>query len=145
MTRLAVGLAAVALLLGALLAVLRGPGVVLLGVAVLGLLYSLPGVQLSARGVGETGGCKQLRRTAVLGTVWLQAGHVDFGVVLICLPASSWAAAILITNVVPDIEADRCADKRTLVAGRARLQQSIELTLAIHAFGCVLLIVAILV
>jgi len=52
MLHLAVGLAGTALVLGALLAVLRGPGVILLGCAglALGLLYSLPGVQLSARG-----------------------------------------------------------------------------------------------
>jgi 1,4-dihydroxy-2-naphthoate polyprenyltransferase len=205
MTRLASGLAAAALLLGALLAMSRGPGVVLLGVLGLGLglLYSLPGAQLSARGVGETAVAISFGVLPVLGTVWLQAGRVDSGAVLICLPVSTWAAAILIINEVPDIEADRRADKRTLVvrwgaggarwiywgltllalsaaglaialhalplwygvaalgiaglglwaacgistegAGRARLKQSIELTLAIHALGCVLLIVAILV
>jgi len=49
MTRLALGLAVIALLLGVLLAVLRGPGVIWLGCVGLGLglLYSLPGVQLS--------------------------------------------------------------------------------------------------
>jgi len=205
MTRLALALAAVALVLGALLAMSRGPGVVLLGVMGLGLglLYSLPGVQLSARGVGETAVAISFGVLPVLGTVWLQAGRVDFGAVLICLPVSAWAAAILIINEVPDIVADRRAEKRTLVvrwgaggarwiywgltllalsasglaiarhalplwygvaalgiaglglwaacgistegAGRARLKQSIELTLAIHALGCVLLIVAILV
>jgi len=139
----------------------------------------------------------------VLGTVWLQAGRLDSGAILICLPVSTWAAAILIINEVPDIEADRRAGKRTLVvrwgaggarwiywgltllalsasglaialhalplwygiaalgiaglglwvacgisaegAGRARLKRGIELTLAIHALGCVLLIVAIFV
>jgi 1,4-dihydroxy-2-naphthoate octaprenyltransferase len=205
MTRLALGLAAVALVLGALLAMSRGPGVVLLGVMGLGLglLYSLPGVQLSARGVGETAVAVSFGALPLLGTVWLQAGRVDFGAVLICLPVSAWAAAILIINEVPDIVADRRAEKRTLVvrwgaggarwiywgltllalsasglaiarhalplcygvaalgiaglglwaacgistegAGRARLKQSIELTLAVHALGCVLLIVAILV
>jgi 1,4-dihydroxy-2-naphthoate polyprenyltransferase len=138
-----------------------------------------------------------------MGTVWLLAGRVDAGAVLICLPVSTWAAAILIINEVPDIEADRRAGKRTLVVrwgpagarwiywaltllalsasviaiafhalalwygvaalgiaglglraacgistesrARARLKQSIQLTLAIHAIGCVLLIVSILV
>src|SRR6202142_1356053 len=98
MTRLAIGLAAAALLLGALLAVSRGPGVVLLGVMGLGLglLYSLPGVQLSARGVGETAVAISFGVLPVLGTVWLQAGRVDSGAILICLPVSLWAAAILI-------------------------------------------------
>jgi 1,4-dihydroxy-2-naphthoate octaprenyltransferase len=52
MTHLALGLCAAALLLGAALAVLRGPGVILLGLAglALGFLYSFPrGAALRAR------------------------------------------------------------------------------------------------
>jgi 1,4-dihydroxy-2-naphthoate polyprenyltransferase len=205
MTRLALGLAVAALFLGALLAALRGPGVILLGLMglALGLLYSLPGAQLSARGIGETAVAISFGVLPVLGSVWLQAGHIDVGAVLLCLPVSAWAAAILIINEVPDIEADRRAQKRTLVvrwgaggarwiywlltlaalaasgaaiavhalplwygiaalaaaglglwaacgisterSGRARLKRCIELTLAIHALGCVSLIVAILI
>ena len=138
----------------------------------------------------------------VLGSIWLQTGFVDLGAVLLCLPVSAWAAAILIINEVPDIDADRRARKRTLVVrfgvggarwiycglvllalaasaaaiadralppwyalpavvfaalglhsargisadgtGRPRLKRSIELTLAVHALGCVTLIAAIL-
>jgi len=36
--------------------------------------------------------------------VWLQTGFVDSTAVLLCLPVSAWAAAILIINEVPDIE-----------------------------------------
>ena len=101
----------------ALLAVLRGPGVIWLGCAGLGLglLYSLPGVQLSARGLGEATVAIGFGALPVLGSVWLQTGSVDLGAVLLCLPVSAWAAAILIINEVPDIEADRRAQKRTLV------------------------------
>jgi 1,4-dihydroxy-2-naphthoate octaprenyltransferase len=126
MTRLALGLAAAALSLGTLLAVLRGPGVILLGIAGLGLglLYSLPGAQLSARGIGEAAVAIGFGALPVLGTVWLQTGFIDSGAVFICVPVSAWAAAILIINEVPDIEADRRANKRTLVvrwgAGGAR-------------------------
>jgi 1,4-dihydroxy-2-naphthoate octaprenyltransferase len=204
MSRLALGLAAAALLLGLLLAVLRGPGVILLGMAGLGLglLYSLPGAQLSARGVGETAVAIAFGALPVLGAVWLQTGVVDFGAALICVPVGAWAAAILIINEVPDMEADRSARKFTLVvrcgvhgarwiywgltalalaascaailqhalplwyslaalalaslglkaalgiatgpAARPRLKQSIELTLAIHALGCIAIISAIL-
>src|ERR1700733_8395038 len=117
MTRLALGLCAVALFIGALLAVLRGPGVILLGVIglALGLLYSLPGAQLSARGIGEAAVAISFGVLPVLGSVWLQAGTIDWGALLVCLPVSAWAAAILIINEVPDIEADRRAQKRTLV------------------------------
>jgi len=117
MSRLAIGLAGGALAIGVLLAVLRGPGVIWLGCAGLGLgfLYSLPGVQLSARGLGELTVAIGFGALPVLGSVWLQAGSVDLGAILLCLPLSAWAAAILIVNEVPDIEADRRAQKRTLV------------------------------
>jgi 1,4-dihydroxy-2-naphthoate octaprenyltransferase len=204
MTRLAVGLAAAALTLGTLLAVLRGPGVVLLGCVGLGLglLYSLPGAQLSARGIGEAAVALSFGALPVLGSVWLQTGRIDVGAVLICIPVSAWAAAILIINEVPDIEPDRRAHKHTLVvrwgaggarwiywgltvialsasgaaimlhalplwygaaalavaslglwaacgisierSGRPRLKQGIQLTLAIHALGCVAIILAVL-
>ena len=117
MTRLALGLAVAALLLGGWLAILRGPGVILLGAAGLGLglLYSLPGVQLSARGMGEAAVAIGFGVLPVLGAVWLQAGFIDSGAVLISLPLSAWAAALLVVNEVPDIEADRRAGKLTLV------------------------------
>lgn len=117
MTRLALGLCAVALLLGAVLAYIRGPGIILLGAAGLGLglLYSLPGPQLSARGVGEAAVALGLGVLPVLGAVWLQTGLVDWGAVLICIPVSCWVAAILVINEVPDVQADRRAGKRTLV------------------------------
>jgi 1,4-dihydroxy-2-naphthoate octaprenyltransferase len=117
MTQLALGLWAVALLIGAVLAYVRGPGVILLGAAglVLGLLYSLPGPQLSARGAGEAAVALGLGVLPVLGSVWLQTGWVDSGALLICVPVSCWVTAILIINEVPDVEADRRALKRTLV------------------------------
>jgi 1,4-dihydroxy-2-naphthoate octaprenyltransferase len=204
MTRIAAGFAVAALAIGVVLGVLRGPGVVVLGLIglTLGLLYSLPGVQLSARGVGETAVAVGLGALPVLGAVWLQAGAVDLGAVLVSVPVSAWVAAILVINEVPDAEADRRAGKRTLVVrwgaagaqriywfltvlalaasvaaiafralprwyaapalmlaafgvwaargisvradGRTALTRSIQLTLAIHTFGGVALVAAIL-
>lgn len=117
MTHLALGLGASALVLGALLALLRGNGVILFGVAGLGLglLYSLPGVQFSARGIGEAAVAVGFGVLPVLGAAWLQTGKIDSGAVLLCLPVSAWAAAILIVNEVPDVESDRRVHKRTLV------------------------------
>lgn len=117
MTLLAIGLLVAALAVGSVLAAVRGPGVVLLGVAGLGLglLYSLPGAQLSARGVGEAAVALGLGVLPVLGSVWLQTGVIDYGAVILCIPVSCWVAAILIINEVPDVEADRRARKRTLV------------------------------
>jgi 1,4-dihydroxy-2-naphthoate polyprenyltransferase len=97
--------------------VMRGAGVIGLGLAglVLGLLYSLPGVQLSARGIGEAAVAVGLGVLPVLGAVWLQADRVDLGAVLISIPVSAWVAAILLINEVPDAGADRRAGKHTLV------------------------------
>ena len=117
MSLLALGLCVAALLVGAALAFLRGPGVMLLGLGglSLGLLYSLPGAQLSARGIGELAVAIGLGILPVLGAAWLQTGFVDVGTLLLCVPVSCWVAGILIINEVPDVEADRAADKRTLV------------------------------
>jgi 1,4-dihydroxy-2-naphthoate octaprenyltransferase len=117
MTRIALGFALAALAIGVVLTILRGAAVIGLGLAglVLGLLYSLPGVQLSARGIGEAAVAVGLGVLPVLGAVWLQAGEVDVGAVLISVPVSAWVAAILLINEVPDVEADRRAGKRTLV------------------------------
>ncbi|HUE12049.1 MAG TPA: prenyltransferase [Steroidobacteraceae bacterium] len=205
MTHLAIALCGTALLIGVLLAALRGPGIILLGATglALGILYSLPGAQLSARGFGEAAVAAGLGILPVLGAEWLQTGFVDSGAILLCVPVSCWVAAILIVNEVPDAEADRRAQKHTLVvrsgargarviyrsltllalvasgaaiarhvlpvwyaipavglaalgviaagrismgrAARPRLKQAIELTLAVQAVGCSLMIVALLI
>lgn len=102
------------------------PGTVVLGLAglALGFLYSVPRVQLSARGIGEAAVGVGLGALPVLGAVWLQAKTIDLGSILLAIPVSAWVAAILLINEVPDEEADRRAGKRTLVVrfgpGRAR-------------------------
>ena len=117
MAWLALGLAIGAVALGFVLSLIRGPGVILFGVAGLGLglLYSLPGAQLSARGIGEAAVGIGFGALPVIGAAWLQTGRFDFGAVLICLPVSAWAAAILIINEVPDVDSDQRVHKRTLV------------------------------
>lgn len=138
MTQLALGLCAGALLIGVILTLLRGPGVILLGVAglALGLLYSLPGVQLSARGIGEVAVALGLGVLPVLGSVWLQTGFVDVDALILCIPVTCWVTAILIINEVPDVDADRRAHKRTLIvrwgASGARI---IYRTLTVIALG----------
>ncbi len=204
MARLALLLATASACLGAILTTLRGPGILAFGAAglALGFLYSLPGVQLSARGAGEAAVAIGLGALPVLGAAWLQSAIIGSGLILVALPVSCWVAAILVINEVPDIDADRRAGKLTLVvrwgargartiytaltfgaligsaigifrhvlapwylvpaialaalgvwaalgiavtvAARPRLRRSIELTLAIHAVGCITLIAAIL-
>jgi len=138
MTLLALGLCIGALGVGTTLAVARGPGVILLGLVGLGLglLYSLPGAQLSARGIGEAAVALGLGVLPVLGSVWLQTGAVDHGAVVLCIPVSCWVAAILIINEVPDVDADRRANKRTLVVRWGAIgARRIYRTLTVIAFG----------
>jgi 1,4-dihydroxy-2-naphthoate polyprenyltransferase len=138
MRRLAIALCIGALLIGAVLAVLRGPGVILLGLAglALGLLYSLPGAQLSARGVGEAAVGLGLGVLPVLGSVWLQTGFIDSDALLLCIPVSCWVTAILIINEVPDADSDRRAHKRTLVVRWGAVgARVIYRSLTVTAFG----------
>jgi 1,4-dihydroxy-2-naphthoate polyprenyltransferase len=117
MARLAFGLAIAALAVGVVLTLLRGPGVILLGLAGLGLglLYSMPGPQLSARGIGELAVGVGFGPLPLLGAVWLQRAPVTLGAVLLSLVVGAWVAAILLINEVPDRDADARAGKRTLV------------------------------
>jgi len=117
MSRLALGLAVAALAVGVVLTLLRGPGIVLLGLAglALGLLYSMPGPQLSARGIGELAVGVGFGPLPLLGSLWLQRAPVTSGAVLLSLAVGAWVTAILLINEVPDREADARAGKRTLV------------------------------
>jgi 1,4-dihydroxy-2-naphthoate polyprenyltransferase len=204
MFRLAMGLGAAALVVGLALTWLRGPGVLLLGLAglALGLFYSKPGVQLAGRGTGEIACAIGLGALPVAGAAWLQSGVVDPGAWLLATIVSVWVGLILLINEVPDSAADAGAGKRTLAVrlgtggvriiygtltlaalgagvalvarhdlprwalvpalllalgglaaargislvpdARTGLRKSIELTLAIHALGCLALAAAIL-
>jgi 1,4-dihydroxy-2-naphthoate polyprenyltransferase len=140
MTRLGVGLLVFAALLGVVLTYLRGPTVLILGVAgmALGTLYSLPRVELAARGVGESAVAIAFGVLPVVGAAWLQSGRMDTAAFTISIPVSLWVAAILLINEVPDATADAGAGKRTLVVrlgqqGTRRLYLALQLT-AIAAF-----------
>jgi len=126
--------------IGAVLAYLRGPMVLAFGIVgiALGTLYSLPRVQLSARGIGEAAVAIAFGVLPVTGAAWLQSGVIDAASLLISVPVSLWVAAILLMNEVPDLEADAQAGKRTLVVrlgipGTRRLYLGLQLT-AVAAF-----------
>jgi 1,4-dihydroxy-2-naphthoate octaprenyltransferase len=190
---------------GAALAWVHGPRVLIFGAIgiALGVLYSIPKVQLSARGVGETAVAVAFGVLPVVGAAWLQSGLINIAGFAISIPVALWVAAILLVNEVPDIRADAAAGKRTLVVrlgvtttrriyvviqlaaiaaflgcgalglipwwmalpamlllpqvriatrsicdvrdDRARLTRAIETTLALHLFGSLLLLAAVLV
>jgi 1,4-dihydroxy-2-naphthoate polyprenyltransferase len=149
MTIWGVTLLGIGALLGLVLVTLRGPAVLffgLIGVA-LGVLYSLPRVQLSAHGVGEAAIAIAFGLLPVSGAAWLQSGHLDWQCILISVPVSLWVAAILLINEVPDKNADGRAGKRTLVVrfgvdSTRRLYLALQLTAiaAVIAAGALRLI-----
>jgi 1,4-dihydroxy-2-naphthoate octaprenyltransferase len=116
MRRWGVALVAIAMVLGALLAALKGPTVVALGLAgiALGVTYSLQPLQLAARGVGEFAIALGFGVLPVMGAAWLQSGAFDLSSLLVSIPTAMWVTAILLINEVPDLRADAAAGKRTL-------------------------------
>jgi 1,4-dihydroxy-2-naphthoate octaprenyltransferase len=96
---------------------LHGPQVLIFGAVgiALGVLYSVPKVQLSAHGLGETAVALAFGVLPVVGAAWLQSGVISTGSFAISIPVALWVAAILLINEVPDIRADAAAGKRTLV------------------------------
>jgi len=111
---------------GAALVAHKGVVVLLLGVAgvALGLLYSIPPVQLNARGLGELAVGAGFGILPVTGAAWLQSGISIVGALVLSLPVACWVMAILLMNEVPDLKADQAAGKYTLVVrlglGRTR-------------------------
>ncbi|MDH3671802.1 MAG: prenyltransferase [Gammaproteobacteria bacterium] len=133
MTRWALMLYFVAIVVGAILTGMKGVGVLLFGLVGVGLgaLYSIPPIQLSARGIGEATVAVAFGVVPVTGAAWLQSGIVDGEVLLVSIPVSLWVAAIILINEVPDIAADAAAGKRTL-AVRLGLRGTQALYVCIH-------------
>jgi 1,4-dihydroxy-2-naphthoate polyprenyltransferase len=106
-----------ALVPGAALVWLHGAPVLVFGAIgiALGVLYSIPKVQLSAHGLGETAVALAFGVLPVIGAAWLQSQIVSAASFAISIPVALWVAAILLVNEVPDIRADAAAGKRTLV------------------------------
>jgi len=142
MRRVALALAALAVVLGGALALWRGRGVIAFGVAgmVLGAAYSLPGVRLSGRGLGEAAIAAAFGPVPVAGAAWLQAGRLDADALLLSLPVAAWVAAIILANEVPDAPADGRTGKRTLAVRLGPRTPLLLAALQAAAFaGCVVL------
>lgn len=142
MARLGVVLLVVAVLAGLALINEKGPVVLLFGLAgiVLGVLYSLGPVKLSALGLGETAVAVAIGVLPVTGAAWLQGASIDTALLLYSLPISAWVAAILLINEVPDIEADAACGKGTLPV-RLGLPATSRVYFAIHAVAFAIIVV----
>ena len=84
-----------ALVPGTALAWLHGSTILVFGAIgiVLGVLYSLPKVQLSAQGLGETAVAAAFGLLPIVGAAWLQSGVIDLASFAIALPVALWVAA----------------------------------------------------
>jgi 1,4-dihydroxy-2-naphthoate octaprenyltransferase len=144
MNRWGLLLLAAAVVPGLMLTWLAGPTVLWFGLAgiAVGVLYSLPSVRLSARGVGEACITIAFGLLPVCGAAWLQGASIDWQTALLALAAGTWVTLILLINEVPDRVADAASGKRTLVV-RLGLAGSRRLYRALHvaAFGFVLALV----
>ena len=103
--------------LGVALVVLKGAGLLFIGLAGMALfvLYLVPPLHLSARGLGEFLVGLGFGVLPVTAAAWLQAGVMDARALLISLPVALWIASVLLINEVPDAAADGGTGKRTLV------------------------------
>jgi 1,4-dihydroxy-2-naphthoate octaprenyltransferase len=142
MARLGASLLGVAAVAGLLLVLISGPLVLVFGIVgiVLGVLYSLGPVRLSAIGLGEMAVAAAFGILPVSGAAWLQGAVIDADLILFSLPISAWVAAILLINEVPDIEADAASGKRTLPV-RLGLHGTATLYLAVQAAAAAVVVV----
>lgn len=140
MLRFSLVLFGVGALLGAGLIALKGVTVLWFGLAgiALGVLYSLPAVQLMARGAGELSIAVAFGLIPVTGAAWLVTGTIDAPAIYLSLAVGLWVAAILQINEVPDMAADAAAGKRNLaVRLGARGARAVYLGMQIGAFAII--------
>lgn len=113
--------------IGVILAILRGPVVLLIGIVglVSGYFYTAPPLRLAHRGFGELTVGVNFGLLIVMGTYYVQTGRFSAGSIVASLPLACLIAAVIIINEFQDSEADGAVGKRTLVVrlgtGRAVL------------------------
>jgi 1,4-dihydroxy-2-naphthoate octaprenyltransferase len=117
MRRWGILLLAISSIAGLVLLYLKGPFVIVFGVAgiAIGYLYSAPPIALASRALGEFAVALGFGVIIVTGAAWLQHGTIDTVTWLVSIAVGLWASNILLINEVPDATADRAAGKRTLV------------------------------
>ena len=113
---------AIAGLVGMELAMRTRPMLLLLGAAAaaISILYTLPPIRLSARGLGEPAVFAVYGPGIVLGTMMLNGATVDTEAVVVSIALGLLIANVLLINEVPDERVDALAGKRTLVVRLGR-------------------------
>lgn len=115
---------ALAAAIGFRVAVTSHPWLLLLGVAaaVISVLYVMPPVHLSYRGLGELAVFAVYGPGIVIGSMFLHGATVTHAAAAASLILGILIANVLLANEIPDERADRLAGKRTLIVrlGRER-------------------------
>jgi len=80
-----------------------------------GMFYTHPPFQWSYQGIGEIviGGCYGV--LALFSGYYLTSGTVELDMLLVGIPASLTVFGLIVVNELPDMEADRTVNKKTLV------------------------------
>ena len=117
-----------AIVIGIILIVLKGPVIILFGIAglVSGYFYTGPPIRFAHRGLGEIVVGLNFGFLIGIGTYYVQAGTVSRAAIISSIPLTLLVAAIIIINEFQDCEADAKAGKRTLVV-RLGLKRSVPL------------------
>lgn len=107
---------AIAFALGIYLTVVRGPMVLVIGVAAIvsAIAYTGGPYPLGYHGLGEVFVFLFFGLAAVVGTYWVQAGSTSPAAWLMAVPVGMLITAIIVVNNLRDIEQDRAGGKRTL-------------------------------
>ena len=131
---------AIAFVLGIYLAFVRGPLVLVIGVAaiVAAVAYTGGPYPLGYHGLGEVFVFLFFGLTSVVGTYWVQTGSAALLVWLMASAIGSIITAIIVVNNLRDIEQDRVAGKRT-VAVRIGVRATRAEYVALMAVAYVLL------
>lgn len=123
-----------AAIVGIAVAMTTQPALLLVGAAaaLLSVVYAMPPLQLSYRGLGETAVFLVYGPGIVLAAAAMAEAAITAGIVVASVVLGIFVAVILIANEIPDERPDRSAGKRTLVVrlGRQRAEALIGVLLA---------------
>jgi len=113
------------------------PGNVVLWLGLVGVasgsLYTAVPVTIGYRGVGELFVGLNFGPLAVVGTHYVQAGHLSPAALMASVPVGLLIAAVLYINEFPDYEADKQVKKKTLIVifGPARARYGYIILIAL--------------
>ena len=131
---LSISLFGAAVAVGAVLFIMRGPYVLLLGAVGIasGVFYVAPPVNLAGRGLGELFIGLNFGVLAVAGSYFVQTRTVSAESIVASLPLAVLIAAVVFINEFQDMAADARAGKRTIVV-------RLGLRTASRVFGIIML------